>query len=84
MLAAIRINATAGSLGVALCLAGLVTLLIAVRDPGHFVTRLFEDHRDSRLGFWAVSKNPVQFRYWWGSLGIGFLLLGVDMIVAAV
>ena len=84
MIAAIQINATAASLGVTLFGTGLVTLLIAVRDPGQFVTKLFEQHRDWRGGFWSVSKNPVQFRYWCGELGIWLLLGGVVTIVAAV
>jgi hypothetical protein len=55
----------------------------AWKDPGGRFTAYYEDSKDSRVGFWAVSRNGIQFRGWHLILGIGFFVGGIACLVWA-
>jgi hypothetical protein len=62
---------------------GAFLVWAALTDPGGWFTAWFEGNKDQRGGFWAVSRNSVDFRGWHFVLGAGFVGGGIVGLVWA-
>jgi hypothetical protein len=64
-------------------LGGAFLVWAAWTDPGGWFTGYYEDKKDSRIGFWAVSRNSIDFRGWHWVLGVCFVIFGIVGLVLA-
>lgn len=60
---------------------GVLLFWGAVKDPSGYFTDWYEDHKNSMLGFWFVSRSARQFRIWHGLLGLWFFGIGLTALI---
>ena len=53
----------------------------AVTDRGKWFSAWYEENKDSKMGFWAVSRDAKQFRAWHAVLGVGFCVVGILVLI---
>jgi hypothetical protein len=57
---------------------------VALTDRYRVFSDWYEENKDSRIGFWAISGNAKQFRMWFVVLGVGCVAAGVAALVVAI
>jgi len=68
-------------LGPIAVVTGLLLVFGAIKNPSGFFSNWYEDYRDSKLGFWAISRSANQFRFWHAVLGLGMTVAGVAVVI---
>lgn len=59
-----------------LILFGAFVTWAAVTDAGGWFSAWYEAYKDSKMGFWSVSRNERQFRAWHVAGGVVFVVVG--------
>lgn len=60
---------------------GAFLFWMAVTDRGKWFSAWYESNRDSKMGFWAVSRDAKQFRAWHAALGVAFVVGGILILM---
>ena len=66
-----------------LILWGAFLAWAAYTDPGGWFTSWYEGNKGERSGFFAISRNSIDFRGWGFGIGIVFFVAGVASLVWA-
>jgi hypothetical protein len=69
-------------LSLALTLVGLTLVILAALDPSDLLSRWYENNENSKLGFWAISNGPGQFRAWHFIAGVFLFGVGLTILVS--
>lgn len=82
--------ATAGSSAVGLIVVGtvfvvygLASVVLALTDFRHWMSNMYEDTKDRKVGFQAISGSASTYRAFNGVFGTIFLIFGVAALVNA-
>jgi len=70
-------------IGVVAILWGLFVLWVAIPDRWSVLSSWYEENKDSKIGFWAISADARGFRGWFVVFGLCCTAVGVVALVVA-
>ena len=71
------------ALGLVFAVFGLASVVLAITDFRHWLSAMYENNRNRKTGFGAVSDSPTSYRRWIGGFGAVFFVFGILAVVHA-
>lgn len=71
------------ALGLVFAVFGLTSVVLAFTDFRHWMTTMYENNKNRKTGFGAVSDSPMSYRRWIGGMGAVFLVFGILAVAHA-
>lgn len=69
--------------GIVFCLYGIGSIVLSVSDFRHWITGMYENNKNRKTGFGAISSSPEAYRRFIGGFGAIFLVIGIVAISAS-